>query len=232
MIDTLIDGQSLAAIDVYTSKHPAIPSATRDVTYTSVPGRLHGSLTRKLGWKDATLTVPLTYYDLKNIQTKKRQLVGIVQNATKLAFSDDPGCYFLIKNADMSELTLDDDTETVATASISATIDPYQYQETTAAAYTKDAVMNNLGNQPAEPLITIYGSGHCELVVGDTRFGVDDVDGSVVVDSRLQVVHDGDTNMDSKMSGDFPTIAVGQSTIQFGEGVTKIEIDPRWCWTL
>ncbi len=232
MIETLIDDKSLQSYGIYTTKMPTLPSSQRDVLYTPVPGRKHGSLTQKLGWKDATISVPLTYFDFTNLQTKKRQFNGIIQNATKLAFSNDPNYYYLVKNANVSEVTVDD-SEAIATFSLEATIDPFQYLRTTVQSFSSTTSVTNPGDQASEPLITIYGSGHVELIINGVRFGIDDVDGSVTVDSRLQTVYKGSTNMDVKMTGDFPSIPVGQSSIQFGTtNIAKIDIDERWCWTL
>ncbi|KRK38978.1 hypothetical protein [Loigolactobacillus bifermentans] len=231
MIDTLIDGQSLTALEVYTVKMPNLPSAQRDVSYTAVPGRVHGSLSRKLGWKDVTITIPMTYYDLNNLQVKKRQVGALIQAAQRIAFSNDPDFYLLVKNADVSDVT-PDSTEAVATFNITAVVDPFQYQNTPVVTISAATTLVNPGGQTAEPLITLYGSDHCELVINGDVVGVDAVDGSVTIDSRLQTCYKGATNLDNKMTGAFPTLVPGKNTIQFAAGTTKIEIDERWCWTL
>lgn len=231
MIDTLIDGKSLAAKGVYTAKMPTLPSAQRDVTYTAVPGRLHGSLTRKQGWKDVTITIPLTYYDLENLQQKKREVSGMIQAAQQIAFSNDSDYYLMVKNADLSDVSVDD-MNAIATFNLVAIIDPFQYLKAPVSTHTAAFDTINPSDKSAEPLITIYGSGHCEIVVNTHVVGIDDVDGSVTIDARLQTVYKGSTNLDTKMTGDFPSLVSGKNTIQFAGGTTKVDINERWCWTL
>lgn len=231
MIETILDGKSLELIDVHTVKMPNLPSSERDVESTDVPGRVHGSLTRKLGWKDAVFPISLTFYDLTNLQAKKRKLTSLVINSTKLAFSNDPQFYYLIKNGSLGEVTVDD-LDAVATVEMSATIDPFQYQVTKSETHSATFDIVNPSSMESSPLITIHGKGHVELAINAVTFGINDVVDSVTIDSRLFTCYSSKTNFDTKMTGAYPTLKSGNNTIQFGTGVTSVDIDPRWCWLL
>lgn len=231
MIETILDGKSLELIDVHTVKMPNLPSSERDVESTDVPGRVHGSLTRKLGWKDAVFPISLTFYDLTNLQAKKRKLTSLVINSTKLAFSNDPQFYYLIKNGSLGEVTVDD-LDAVATVEMSATIDPFQYQVTKSETHSATFDIVNPSSMESSPLITIHGKGHVELAINAVTFGINDVVDSVTIDSRLFTCYSSKTNFDTKMTGVYPILKSGNNTIQFGTGVTSVDIDPRWCWLL
>lgn len=231
MVQTLIDGKSLEDVKVYTSKMPNLPSAQRDVVTTDVQGRVHGALTRKYGWKDATISIPLTYYDFNNLQQIKRELTPIIQNGKQLSFSNDNQYYLLLKQADLSEVS-PGEIEVVGELTIEATVDPFQYLITKTETHTETFDLDNPSSMEASPLITIHGSGHVELVINSETIGINNVVDQVTIDSRLFTCYSSTTNFDNKMTGDYPTLKSGQNTIQFGTGVTSVEIDPRWCWLL
>lgn len=231
MVQILIDGKSLEKIGVYAPKMPNLPSAQREIESTDVPGRLHGSLTRKMGWKDATISVPLTYFDFNNLQKTKRELTPLVQNGSKLSFSNDPEFYLLLKTANLSEV-VPGEVEVVADLSIEATIDPFQYQVTKSETHSATFDIVNPSSMESSPLITIHGKGHVELAINAVTFGINDVVDSVTIDSRLFTCYSSKTNFDTKMTGVYPILKSGNNTIQFGTGVTSVDIDPRWCWLL
>ena len=62
--------------------------------------------------------------------------------------------------------------------------------------------MQNPGNAPYEPIITVTGSGEITLFVDMTIVELSDVNGEITIDSVLQEAYSGITSMNSCMSGD------------------------------
>ena len=88
--------------------------------------------------------------------------------------------------------------------------------------------MQNPGNVPSEPIITVTGSGEITLIVDMTIVELSDVNGEITIDSVLQEAYSGITSMNSCMSGDFPTLPPGNSTISWTGNVTYLKVEPNW----
>ena len=88
--------------------------------------------------------------------------------------------------------------------------------------------MQNPGNVPAEPIITVSGSGEITLIVDMTIVELSDVNGEITIDSVLQEAYSGDIPMNNCMSGDFPTLPPGRSTISWTGNVSYLKVQPNW----
>lgn len=100
-----------------------------------------------------------------------------------------------------------------------------------------DCILWNPTNFPALPLITVYGSGAGELIVGDIVVQIKANDGHIVLDSEMQdayrVADSGalENKNGSIYAPDFPHLPAGETAISWMGDITRIEIIPRW-WTL
>lgn len=86
----------------------------------------------------------------------------------------------------------------------------------------------------SKPLIRVYGSGDCEVTVGNQTITLEDVDDHIDIDSETMNCYNGVENCNGKVtlgSQGFPTLPPGPTTIQMAGGTTKVEITPRW-WEL
>ena len=88
--------------------------------------------------------------------------------------------------------------------------------------------MQNPGNVPSEPIITVTGSGEITLIVDMTIVELSDVNGEITIDSTLQEAYSGIISMNSCMSGDFPILPPGNSTISWTGNVTYLKVQPNW----
>mgnify|MGYP003318800762 CR=1 FL=1 len=77
-------------------------------------------------------------------------------------------------------------------------------------------------------IITVTGSGEITLIVDMTIVELSDVNGEITIDSMLQEAYSGMTPMNSCMSGDFPTLPPGNSTISWTGNVTYLKVQPNW----
>jgi len=68
--------------------------------------------------------------------------------------------------------------------------------------------------------------------VGMTIVELSDVTGNITIDSVLQEAYSGSTSMNSCMSGDFPTLPPGSSTISWSGNVTFLTVQPNWRYIL
>lgn len=89
--------------------------------------------------------------------------------------------------------------------------------------------------QPALPLIRVTGTGNGSLTVGSSTFTISDMTGGIMLDSETQDAYWGDptTNLNNnvKVSGGYPILQNGETTVSFFGGITAVQITPRW-WSL
>ena len=89
--------------------------------------------------------------------------------------------------------------------------------------------------QPALPLIRVAGTGNGSLTVGGSTFTISDMPGGILLDSETQDAYWGDpyTNLNNnvKVSGGYPVLQAGETTVSFSGDITAVQITPRW-WSL
>lgn len=83
----------------------------------------------------------------------------------------------------------------------------------------------------ALPIITVTGTGSGTLSVAGTTVSFDGLTGGIVLDCEAQDASYGGLNANALMTGAFPVLPSGTSTILFTGGITAVSITPRW-WRL
>ena len=81
------------------------------------------------------------------------------------------------------------------------------------------------------PLIRVFGTSGGTLTIGDQEITISDFGNEIVIDSEIQDVYLGTTNKNSLvkfMDKGFPSLGVGETSISFTGGITKVEVTPRW----
>lgn len=96
--------------------------------------------------------------------------------------------------------------------------------------FTADGAVANLGTVDSYPLITVHGSGDCVFSIGENEITLTDVDANtpVIIDCETGYVYT--TDGAAEMTGEFPVLGAGSTTVTLGSGVTQIDIKPRWGW--
>ena len=89
-------------------------------------------------------------------------------------------------------------------------------------------MVTNPGSVYAEPILTVYGSGDITLMVGTTIVELENISGSIVIDSALQEAYQGTTLMNDHMNGEFPRLKPGANAISWTGTLTKVVIQPNW----
>lgn len=93
---------------------------------------------------------------------------------------------------------------------------------------TTTKTLNNIGTIYSEPTITVYGTGNGEISINNKIIRLENINGHIVINSRLKIAHKDKLPQGQKMKGDFPVFEEGESTITFNGGITKLEIQPYW----
>lgn len=108
---------------------------------------------------------------------------------------------------------------------------PFRYEATPATdTLTVSGSVTNAGNMVSLPIIKVTGSG--VLTINGTAYTITATAGEayVTINSEIEECYYGALNRNNKVSGGFPTLAVGANTITLGAGITQVEItrNDRW----
>lgn len=87
----------------------------------------------------------------------------------------------------------------------------------------------NPTSYPAKPLIHITGSGSGTLTVAGTVMSFTDITDYLNIDcDTMDVYRQAAENKNNLMTGSFPVLPSGNSTITFTGGISTVTITPRW----
>ena len=88
--------------------------------------------------------------------------------------------------------------------------------------------IENPGTVPAEPVITVLGSGEITLMVDQTIVELDGIEENITIDSTLQEAYTGTSLCNDCMSGDFPLLKPGANAVSWSGDVSKVILTVRW----
>ena len=219
---------------IYVTEQPTPTIPEERVTFTDVPGR-SGSLTTLEGdyvYNDMVLTATCVISDPDKIP----EIAGWLRGSGTVTFANrDGGFYYarIINQIPFEKILRGNPHRTFA---VNFRCKPFWYEADVPVKNIQPAsgstsgyvTMQNPGNVPSEPIITVTGSGEITLIVDMTIVELSDVNGEITIDSVLQEAYSGMTPMNSCMSGDFPTLPPGNSTISWTGNVTYLKVQPNW----
>lgn len=101
-------------------------------------------------------------------------------------------------------------------------------------AFETAGILHNVTGFPAQPLITVYGSGSGTLTVGEYTVEIRAIEDTILLDSDLQdafrVAASGalENKNGAIHAPEFPVLLAGDNVISWTGDITKVEIIPRW----
>ena len=94
---------------------------------------------------------------------------------------------------------------------------------------TSGTTITNQGDVESRPLITITGSGNVTVRIGDKSISITGCETGWQIDSDTEWILDDDgVPQMGVYTGEFPTIPVGTSAVQFTGSITKLTVRGRW----
>ena len=228
------NGTRSTDMGVYVLEQPPPTMPNERVTFTNIPGR-SGSLTTLEGddvYDDLVLTATCIIADPNRIPDVCAWLRG---GGTVTFTNREGGFYYArVTNQIPFEKILRGNPH--RTFAVNFRCKPFWYEadvppkniQPASGSTSGYVTMSNPGNVPSEPIITATGTGEITLIVGMTIVELSDVNGEITIDSVLQEAYSGMTSMNRCMSGDFPTLPPGNSTISWTGNVTYLKVEPNW----
>ena len=213
---------------IHVSEQPPITIPQERSTQTNVPGR-SGSLTTLEGedvYDDLVLTAECFISDPAQIPA----IAGWLKGSGTVTFANRLGGHYNARIANQIPFEKVLKGNPHCTFAVNFRCYPFWYQDgvSNITVTTSGSTITNPGSVYAEPVITVYGSGTITLMVGTTIVELENISGSITVDSVVQEAYKGQTLMNDHMSGDFPILRPGMNAISWSGSVTRVVIQPNW----
>lgn len=206
-----------------------------DVTLTAIPGR-DGELISPNG-RFGNVSVSYTCFlhaksiaELSDKLTKVKNWLYTEPNKYH-DLTDSYDVRFMRKALFNSKLDISDECMKIGVFTISFSCKPLRYliPGLTKQTFSGAVVLTNEFNFTAKPYIKINGRGKGTLTINNKVWNFETLNGYTECDSELMNYYHDTTLKNDTVTGDgFPELAHGENRIEFGGGVTSIEIIPRW----
>lgn len=227
------NGVDCRTYGIHVSEQPPITFPAERSTTTNVPGR-PGSLTTLDGedvYDDLLLTASCFITSLDRIYEISRWLKG----SGTVTFANRLGGHYKarIVNQIPFEKILRGNPH--CSFAVNFRCFPFWYLDgvENISLYTSTQVIQNPGSVYSEPVIKVFGSGNITLMVGTQIIELQDVDGSITIDSVLKEAYKESalgtsTLQNEKMTGEFPILRSGANAISWSGNVNLVVITPNW----
>ena len=224
----LWNGVDCRTYGIHVTEQPPITIPAERSTQTNVPGR-PGSLTQLEGedvYDDMILTATCFISDPAQIPTIAAWLKG----SGTVTFANRTGGYYKARIANQIPFEKVLRGNPHRSFSVNFRCKPFWYQENVPAITVVEsgAFITNPGTVASEPVVTVYGSGTITLMIGMTLVELENIDGSITLDTPLQEAYKGLDSLNSAMNGDFPLLQAGTNAVSWTGNVSRVEIRPNW----
>lgn len=227
MLDIRINSKCGWDFELGLVERPVIPVAKRKLEKIDVPGR-HGSLTKKGEFEDVSFTVKFNLLERVNIKPLVRRIKGWLLQAKTLSFTDDEEIYRKVKHVEIGDIV--NEIEEYGMFDVTFTTAPFEYAICQPIEITRPITLFNPGTFESLPKLTVYGTGDITITVHGISFQIKGLTDQVIIDSEFMEAYTGTITMNDKMVGKFPYFEVGENTISWTGNLTKLIIEPRWCY--
>lgn len=211
--------------------------ASRDISFTSIPGRSGDLLTDNKRYKNVKIEYSVCalsgIHDIPEIAHRVKGWLLSEVGYFELYDTYDPNYFRLAAYSE--EYNLEQELPALGKSKITFNCKPFRYsiEGQRAITITGAATIRNPEYFPALPYIKITGSGNVTLSINNASYTFTGIDGYIEIDSEKMQAYKGTTNENSKMTTNeekpFPEFSKGDNNISWSGTVTALEIVPRWC---
>ncbi len=221
------NGRRCTEYGIHVTEQPPITIPSERATFTNVPGQ-SGSLTTLEGddvYDDLLLTVSCFIADPARIPA----IAAWLRGSGTVTFANRQGGFYharIVNQIPFEKILRGNPHRAFA---VNFRCKPFWYQAGVQpiTLTTSGTFITNPGSVFSEPVITVYGSGEVTLMVGMTITELEITD-NITLDTPLMEAYSGSTSMNSRMSGDFPTLLPGQNAVSWTGNVSRVVIQPNW----
>ena len=208
--------------------YPPILRANLRATTVTLPGRA-GELTQLEGTdiyepytRAMSIAVPAT-----SLQTALNWMRG----SGTLVLGNESGYQYNVRLD--AQLQMDKHYPGMFSGSLQIRTEPFKRSTASASnieVTSSGTTVNNPGNVPAKPRITLTGSGASTVTIGGKTLTFASLTTGTIVDLQNQWIIVSGSPVAGAASGEFGSFPVGNSAVTFTGGITKVTIPPDWLY--
>lgn len=222
---------------IIVSSRPTIPSPKRRVSYIEVPGR-DSSLRYDEGtYDDITIAIECTVKGekiMERLDGIKAWLLSAGESGLIFSFQPDRKYIAQVVNA----IDFKQGFKITSQFVVVFNCRPFKYAVNNTPVIIATGLGSTLINQgtvTSRPVIKIYCSGSGRFKINGAEVALSNITVQyITLDSELEeayYIENGQMkNANNLMAGEFPILSVGDNTITYTGGITKLEITPNWRW--
>lgn len=220
--------KSNADFGVIVTKLPGIPIAEADGEWVTIPGADGERFVANGGVKSVSINIPLWIPPDADINAVTAWLAG----ANNLRIDGWPWYWRAQPEGQitLAPCTFNDGWTT--TAIFKARPHRYLWPEADAFALTESGtIIQGQGTADAQPIITITGEGDITVMIGGSTVMVNNLSGEVTLDCETKMAYSDAVLMTGQttiVDGVWPTLSPETTAVSWLDGVSKVEILPRW----
>lgn len=213
------------------TKRPSIPSPKRRITNVVVPGRNSSLKFDENTYEDITIAVECSLKEgslTNKIDDIKGWLIGIGESS--LIFDFQPDRKYIAQVVNTIDFT--QAYKCFSKFIIIFNCQPFKYSVNNSSINLIAAgKLNNIGTIYSEPIIKIIGNGDINLNIQSQTIKLKGITEHIILDSIQQNSYNQiGENLNSKVTGEFPVLYIGDNSISWSGNVSKVEITPNWRW--
>lgn len=228
-------GVASTTLGIIITAAPEITIPERKFDTYSVPGRNGNIIRQQNAWENVEQTYEIAYWD-EAYPTDTAALAAWLHGQSgyqRLSDSFDPDHFrlaYVVNETDTVNLMAK-----AGTAELQFNCDPRRFLVIgeTATSYTEASTITNPTAFIAKPQVQVYGlqNGSGTISIGGKTMQIDAITPGMIIDGEAQNASIGTTNLNSRVTGDWPELVPGVNTVAFTGAVTSVVVTPNF-WTL
>ena len=208
--------------------YPPILRANLRATTVSIPGRA-GELTQLEG---TDIYEPYTRaMSIAVPATSLQAALNWMRGSGTLVLGNESGYKYNVRLD--AQLQVDKHYPGMFSGSLQIRTEPFKRSTASASnieVTSSGTTVNNPGNVPAKPRITLTGTGAATVTIGGKTLSFASLTTGTIVDLQNQWIIVSGSLVAGAASGEFGAFPVGNSTVTFTGGITKVTIPQDWLY--
>lgn len=225
---------SYTDIGLFIESKPNPPIAEKNINIIDVDG-MNGDLIEDIDtYKSIEIAIKFILIEPLKFNETVRKIKAWLQNIddNKLVLLDDTNYFYNVEYVKFdANITRELDILGSFTATFVCKPFSYSFSGLNSITVANNSTIINEGTYKSITVINITGSGTIQLYINNRELIINNLSSNITINSVLQESYDSNyANLNGSIDGDYPYLDVGKNTIIWTGNITKLTIQPNWCF--